>query len=80
MKNPYNKGTKIYDTFEILQDGNKHCAKCELPAGQAKTFEKMRDDGYIFKQSPTNPNYFCTWDYCKKCGCKRIHRKIIGKK
>ena len=44
---PFNKGTQIYQTFQILSDGEWHCGKHELPGTQpANPIQIIRQNGY----------------------------------
>jgi len=76
MDNPYKEGTLIYKDFNMLSDMQWHCTKCDLISGQAKTYEKMRDDGAKFYQNPKT-KYYAEMIKCNICKRNTMHRKFI---
>ncbi len=67
---PFNEGTQIYQTFQILSDGEWHCGKHELPGTQpAKPIQIIRQNGYEVE----NGSFFC-----QTCGYKTVHRRLVS--
>ncbi len=75
MQNPFRENTISYHDWEILKDLKWHCSKCELQAGQAKTWQTWRDEKGIQFEEPTSRR----WEkriYCSTCQKKTSHRKL----
>jgi len=67
---PFKKETKLYQTFVILSDLKWHCAKHELPGTQpAKAIQIIRQNGFKIENKTI---------YCKDCGEKTVHRKMVS--
>lgn len=67
---PFKAGTKLYQTFQILADGNWHCGKHELPGTQpAKAIQIIRQNGYEV-ENKTLP--------CGVCKENTVHRRLVS--
>ena len=67
---PFNVGTQLYQTFQILSDGEWHCGKHELPGTQpAKPIQIIRQHGYEVQNSTL---------HCSICGYRTVHRRLIS--
>ncbi len=65
---PFNEGTHLYKTFEILSDLKWHCGKHELPGTQpAKLIQNIRQKGYEVGRF-----------FCQTCGDKIEHRRLVS--
>ena len=67
MNNPFKENTTSYNDWEVLKDLKWHCTKCELKAGQAKTWQTWRDEKGIQFEEPTPRR----WE--KRIFCEIIH-------
>jgi hypothetical protein len=76
MSNPFKKDTTSYHDWEVLQDLNWHCTKCELKSGQAKTWQVWRQEKGI-QLDKFNDNWYKTI-LCSSCGIKTVHRKLLS--
>jgi hypothetical protein len=75
--NPFKLNSTQYQDYETLKDLEWHCSKCELKAGQAKTWQTWRD-AYGFQFSKGNSDSQ-NWDKrikCENCGKTTSHRKL----
>ena len=75
--NPFNEGTNLYRTFDILSDLQWHCSICELPSSQpAKLIQLIRNRGYVFDNDGG-----VNWEkriLCKNCDKNTSHRRLIS--
>lgn len=78
MKNPFKINTTSYRDFEILKDLQWHCAKCELEAAQAKTWQIWRHKGLQLATNEKGQYYKRI--VCKTCQKKTVHRKLASLK
>ena len=72
--NPFKENTTSYNDWEVLNDLQWHCTKCELKSGQAKTWQVWRQQG-IQIDVDDKGNWYKTI-LCKTCQNKTIHRKL----
>jgi len=75
MNNPFKEKTISYHDWEVLKDLQWHCTKCELKAGQAKTWQTWRDEKGIQFEEPT-PRRWEKRIFCKTCQKTTSHRKL----
>ncbi|MBC7411287.1 MAG: hypothetical protein H7331_02380 [Bacteroidia bacterium] len=73
--NPFKPTTVSYQDWETLKDLQWHCTKCELKAGQAKTWQIWRQEKGIqmdvdFKEKHASSIF------CITCNSKTVHRKL----
>jgi len=76
MKNPFKPKTISHRDFEVLKDLQWHCAKCELEAGQAKTWQVWRQKG-LQLATDEKGNYYKRIN-CIACKKTTIHRKLAS--
>lgn len=68
--NPFGKGSKIDQTFLLLQDMQWHCGKHELPGTQpAKAIQIIRQNGYDIENQTS---------FCPVCKDRTIHRRLTS--
>jgi len=73
--NPFKKDSIQYHDFNILSDLKWHCTKCELKAGQAKTWQVWRQEkGIQFDVDEKGRGDARI--FCKKCNKTTVHRKF----
>ena len=75
MNNPFKENTTSYNDWEVLKDLEWHCTKCELKAGQAKTWQTWRDEKGIQFEEPT-PRRWEKRIFCETCQKTTSHRKL----
>ena len=73
--NPFTKDSIQYKDFETMSDCKWHCTKCELVSGQAKTWQKWKNEYGIQLDKDESGNWFKRIS-CKACGRKTVHRKL----
>jgi hypothetical protein len=74
LKNPFTPNTTSFKDFETLSDLEWHCAKCELEAAQAKTWQVWRHKG--LQLATDEKGNFFKRQFCDNCGKTTIHRKL----
>ncbi|ELV6764329.1 hypothetical protein SHO10_000323 [Campylobacter jejuni] len=74
MDIPFKRETTSYHDFITMSDLQWHCAKCELKAAQAKTWQIWRHQG-IQLDTDEKGNYYKV-QLCSKCNMNTIHRKL----
>jgi hypothetical protein len=72
--NPFKPNTTSHHDWEILNDLQWHCTKCQLRSGQAKTWQVWRQNG-IQIDTDERGRYFKNIE-CSDCNVKTVHRKL----
>lgn len=75
--NPFKVGSTQHHDYEVLSDLNWHCSKCELKAGQAKTWQTWRDAHGIQFEEPS-PRRWEKRIHCDTCNKTTVHRKLAS--
>lgn len=75
--NPFKDGSTQHHDYEVLSDLNWHCSKCELKAGQAKTWQTWRDAYGIQFEEPS-PRRWEKRIHCDTCKKTTVHRKLAS--
>lgn len=73
--NPFTEGTVSYRDYEVMSDLQWHCMNCEVESGQAKTFQRWRDDyGLVFQRVGKN---YSKLRFCDTCRRETTHRRLL---